>query len=195
MQDETSAPAPDDVRIIDDVRALAALAHPVRVRLMDALAVDGESTTGALAGALGIATGSVSHHLKALADAGLVVRAPLDPSDLRERRWKLVTRGMRWSAGQFRDRPSVEAAAASADAVMLERQFERARAFLDSAEPPWDDAAVSGHYWLRLNADELAQLGRQLDDLFLAWRRREIPDDGTDRRPVHGFAHVFPSRP
>lgn len=187
--------APDDVRTIDEVRALAALAHPLRARLMDALAVDGESTTGALASALGVATGSVSHHLKTLADAGLVARAPQDPSDLRERRWKLVTRGMRWSAGQFRDRPAAEAAAASADAVMLERQFDRARAFQESAEPPWDDVAVSGHYWLRLNPEELAQLGRQLDELFLAWRRREIPDDGTDRRSVHGFVRVFPARP
>jgi DNA-binding transcriptional ArsR family regulator len=187
--------APDDVRTIDEVRALAALAHPVRARLMDALAIDGDSTTGALAVALGVATGSVSHHLKVLAEAGLVERAPQHPSDLRERHWRLVSRGMRWSAGQFRDRPAAEAAAASADAVMLERQFERARAFLESAEPPWDDVAVSGHYWLRLNADELEQLGHQLDDLFLAWRRRDIPDDGTERRSVHGFAHVFPSRP
>ncbi|MFC9559845.1 ArsR/SmtB family transcription factor [Agromyces sp. NPDC056965] len=186
---------PGDVRTIDEVRALAALAHPVRSRLVDALAVDGDSTTGALAGALGIATGSVSHHLQVLVDAGLVVRAPQDPSDLRERRWSLVTRGMRWSAEQFRGRTAAESAARSADAVILERQFERARSFLESAEPPWDDVAVSGHYWLRLNADELAQLGRQLDELFLSWRRREIPDDDTDRRAVHGFARVFPSRP
>lgn len=162
---------------------------------MDALAVDGESTTGALATALGVATGSASHHLKVLADAGLVVRAPQDPSDLRERRWKLVTRGMRWSAAQFRDRPAAETAARSADGVILERQFERARAFLDSVDSPWDEVAVSGNFWLRLNVNELAQLGRQLDELFLSWRRRDIPDDGTDRRAVHGFVHVFPSRP
>ncbi|MEV1130465.1 helix-turn-helix domain-containing protein [Agromyces sp. NPDC049794] len=187
--------APGDVRTLDEVRALAALAHPDRARIMDALAVDGPSTTGALADVLGVATGSASHHLRVLAEAGLVERAPQDPSDLRQRRWKLVSRGMRWSAGQFRDRPAAESAAAVADAVMLARQVERARAFLDSAEPPWDDAAMSGHYWLRLSADELAQFGREVDELLLRWRRREIPDDGADRRSVLAFARAFPSRP
>ncbi|RXZ70945.1 helix-turn-helix domain-containing protein [Agromyces albus] len=186
---------PGDVRTIDEVRALAALAHPDRARLMDALAVDGPSTTGALASSLGVATGSVSHHLRVLTDAGLVERAPQDPADRRERRWKLVSRGMRWSAGQFRDRPAAESAATAAEAVMLGRQVEHARAFLGSAEPPWDDAAVSAHTWLRLSADELTELGRQLEELLLGWRRREIPDDGADRRPVLAFARAFPSRP
>lgn len=186
---------PGDVRTIDEVRALAALAHPDRARLMDALAVDGPSTTGGLAAALGVATGSVSHHVRVLTDAGLVERAPQDPSDLRERRWKLVSRGMRWSAGQFHDRPAAESAAAAADAVMLGRQFERARAFMESAEPPWDDAALSVHSWLRLSADELTELGRQLEELLLGWRRREIPDDDADRRPVLAFVRAFPSRP
>lgn len=186
---------PGDVRTIDEVRALAALAHPDRARLMDALAVDGPSTTSALATALGVATGSVSHHLRVLTDAGLVERAAQDPSDRRERRWRLVSRGMRWSAGQFRDRPAAESAAAAADAVMLGRQFEHAREFMASAEPPWDDTAVSVHTWLRLSADELAELGRQLEELLLGWRRREIPDDDADRRPVLAFVRAFPSRP
>src|SRR5262245_49947613 len=46
--------APGDVRRIDDVRALAALGHPDRVRLMDALAVHGPSTTTMLAQSLGL---------------------------------------------------------------------------------------------------------------------------------------------
>ncbi|MDF2575782.1 MAG: ArsR family transcriptional regulator, partial [Agromyces sp.] len=83
--------APGDVRTIDEVRALAALAHPDRARIMDALAVDGPSTTGALADVLGVATGSASHHLRVLAEAGLVERAAQDASDLRQRRWKLVS--------------------------------------------------------------------------------------------------------
>src|SRR4051794_39969432 len=129
--------APGDVRQIDDARALAALGNPDRLRLMDALAVHGASTTSALAAALGLATGSVSHHLKVLTRVGLVERAPEAAADRRERRWKLVTRGMRWTPGQFRDRPSAEAAAWAAEGVMLESQFESARAFLASAEPPW----------------------------------------------------------
>ena len=62
------------MREIGDVRALVALAHADRARLMDALAMHGPSTTTTLARTLGLATGSVSHHLKVLSDAGLVAR-------------------------------------------------------------------------------------------------------------------------
>lgn len=186
---------PGDVRTVDHIGALAALANPDRVRLMDALAVHGPSTTSALAGALGLATGSISHHLKVLRDAGLVDRAPEAAADRRERRWKLVTRGIRWSVGRFRGQPAGEAAAVSADAVFLGNQYARAQEFLRTAEAPWDDAAYAGHYWLRLSPEELVEFGKELDELLLRWRRRPISDDQVARETVFAFARAFPSRP
>ncbi|MGR6320877.1 helix-turn-helix domain-containing protein [Micromonospora soli] len=186
---------PGDVRQIDDVRALTALAHPDRARLMDALAVHGPSTTTALARAMDLATGSVSHHLKVLVEAGLVAPAPAAATDRRERRWKLVTRGMRWTIGQFRDQPTAQAAATSAEGALLQRQYEHAREFLETAEQPWDDVAYAGHVWLRLTPDELAELGQQIDDLLLGWRRRQLPEDGLERHPVLAFVHAFPTDP
>jgi DNA-binding transcriptional ArsR family regulator len=183
------------VRSIRDVRALSALGNTDRARLMDALAVHGPSTTSALATSLGLATGSVSHHLKVLAEAGLVAAAPEAAVDKRERRWKLVTRGMRWSPSEFRDEPAGEAAATAAQAVLLARDFERARQFLATAEEPWDAASSSTHVWVQATPDELAELVRQLDGLLLSWRRREIPDDGQERRTVRGVAMAFPSEP
>jgi DNA-binding transcriptional ArsR family regulator len=186
---------PGDVRELTDVRALTALANPDRARLMDALAVYGPSTTTNLARLLEVATGSVSHHLKVLTEAGLVEPAPETTTDRRERRWKLVTRGLRFSVGQFRDQPAAEAAASAAEAVTLQRQFERARQFLATAQQPWDDVAYSGHVWLRLTADELTEFGHQLNELLLGWRRREIPDDGAQRQTVLAFVHAFPTEP
>lgn len=183
---------PDDVRQLDDVRALAALGHPDRWRIMDRLAVAGTSTTSELATALGLATGSISHHLKVLTDAGLVERAE-DGEDRRRRSWRLVSRGMRWTPGQFRGTAAGEVAAA-AEGVLLERQFESAAAFLASAEEPWDDAAYAGHVWLRLTPAELAQVGAELEELLLRWRRRQIPD-GAERRTVLAFARAFPTEP
>ena len=184
---------PDDIRQVDDVRALAALGHPDRWRIMDRLAVAGTSTTSALAGALGLATGSISHHLKVLREAGLVDRAAAG-EDRRERSWQLVSRGLRWTPGQFRD-SAAGAVASAAEGVLLARQFESASAFLATADEPWDDAAHSGHVWLRLTPAELKQVGAELEELLLRWRRRELPGDGADRRTVLAFARAFPAEP
>ena len=184
-----------DVRLIEDVRALAALGNPDRARLMDALAVHGPSTTSFLAGQLGLATGSVSHHLKVLVDVGLVRSAPETVTDKRQRRWALVTRGMRWTPADFRHSAASEAAHVSADGAIIARQFAAAREWLGSAEPPWDDAAYAGHYWLRLSVDELKELGQAIDELVLSWRRRDIPDDSVERRTVMGMARFFPADP
>jgi len=186
---------PGDVRPLDDARALGALAHPDRSRLMDALAVHGPSTTSTLATTLGLATGSVSHHLKVLAEAGLVAPAPEAAADRRERRWKLVSRGMRWSPSRFRDDAAGEAAATAAQGVLLARDFERAREFLATAAEPWDEAGSSTHVWVRATPAELAELVGQMEELLLSWRRREIPDDGATRQTVRAVAMAFPSEP
>jgi DNA-binding MarR family transcriptional regulator len=185
---------PGDVRDLDDVRALASLAHPDRARLVDALTVDGPSTTSALARRLGLATGSVSHHLTVLVDAGLVQRS--DPgTDRRRSSWRLVSRGLRWSSGDRADRPASALAARAADLALFQRDSERAREFIATAQAPWADAAFAGHFWLRLSPAELVELGSQLEDLLLGWRRREIPDDGAERTVVLAFARAFPAQP
>src|SRR4029453_662862 len=64
------------VQTLTDAKALAARANPFPSRILEALAVDGPSTASALAQRTGQAVGSASHHLKVLAEAGLVVEAP-----------------------------------------------------------------------------------------------------------------------
>jgi DNA-binding transcriptional ArsR family regulator len=64
----------DDVQEISTPEQHAALAHPVRQRLLFAL--KGEpSTISRLAAQLGVNKGGVSHHLKVLREAGLVQEA------------------------------------------------------------------------------------------------------------------------
>ncbi len=187
--------ATDDVRTISDIRSLTALANPDRARIMDLLAAKGPATTTAIARATELATGSVSHHLKVLVAADLVEPDPESATDRRERRWRLVTRGARWSRGDFRGSPAGEAAATAADGALLQREFERARAFLETSDPPWDESAVGVHTWMRLTPEELVELGTELEEVLLRWRRREVPDDGAERTTVLAFARAFPAEP
>ena len=58
----------------DVVKALAALAQPVRLQVFRALVITGQAglTPGAMAEGLGIAQNTLSFHLKELVNAGLV---------------------------------------------------------------------------------------------------------------------------
>ena len=55
--------------------ALRALSHPVRLRLLGLLRMDGPSTASALATRLGLNSGATSYHLRQLAQHGFVVDA------------------------------------------------------------------------------------------------------------------------
>ena len=185
-----------EVRTLRDAAPLAALAHPFRSRMMDALKVDGPSTASMLAARTGQAVGNASHHLKVLAAAGLVEEAPELARDRRERWWRLVSTGTRWSRRELTDQAAV-AAAEEAEALSLRRQQERVRDWLLNAEsaPEWDEVAFATSNWLRLSSEELTRLGEEVVELLARWGNRELPDDGVHREPVFAFARAFPSQP
>ncbi len=191
-----STPRPG-VRTLSDARALSALANPFRSRLLDALHLDGPSTASMLARRTGQAVGSVSHHMKVLSEAGLVEEAPELARDRRERWWRLVAVGWRWSRAEFADDPVAVAAALSAESLGLRQQFERARDWLDNHEAAgeWSDAAFATQYWLTLTPDELREVNDEILQLLHRWKQRPVPEDGAEREPILLFARGFPSQP
>ena len=56
----------------DPVRAIRALSHPLRVRLLDLLRFDGPSTATLLARRVGESSGATSYHLRQLARHGFI---------------------------------------------------------------------------------------------------------------------------
>jgi DNA-binding transcriptional ArsR family regulator len=185
------------VRTVTEAKALSAMAHPFRSRMMDALKVDGPSTASALAARTGQAVGSASHHLKVLHEAGLVEEAPELAKDRRERWWRLVDPGTRWSRADFADDTAAVTAAYAAEALALQRQFERTREWNAHAAraPEWDAVAFATQNWLRLSPDELQQVADEMVDVLMRWSQRTVPDDGLERSSVFVFARGFPAQP
>jgi DNA-binding transcriptional ArsR family regulator len=185
------------IRTITEPEVLAVLANPVRVRLMDVLRVDGPTTASRLAERVGVAVGSVSHHMKVLAGVGIVREVPELAKDRRERWWTLIDEGWQWSRSDMADGPAKEAIAIAAESLVLSRQTGLAREWLDRADdrPGWEQSAFATQLWLRLSQAELAQLGDEVNELFRRWRRREVPDDDAERESVFVFARGFPARP
>jgi DNA-binding transcriptional ArsR family regulator len=188
----------DTVQVITDSRVLAAMSHPLRRRLLDALTVDGPSTITMLAARTGQASGNVSHHVKMLAGAKLVEEAPELARDRRERWWRVRATGLRWSSTSFDEDQASAAVADAAASLNLEHQVGKVRAWLaghETADPAWLDAAFSTDFWLQLTPDELEELSKQILDLLDTWYTRQLPDDGADRASVFVFARGMPGSP
>lgn len=190
-------PTPE-IRQITDSRVLAAMAHPLRRRLLDILRVDGPATASMLAERTGQAVGNISHHLHTLAACELVAEAPELARDKRERWWQLVSTGTRWSSRDFGGDTAAEAIELAAASLGLDRQIGFVRAF--SAAPAeerdwWGEGPYSTDSWLRLTPAELAEFAAEVIALHRRWSEREMPDDGAERRPVFAFARAVPATP
>lgn len=169
-------------RTVTDPRALRALAHPLRVALLDHLMSFGPRTASECAEVLGSTASNCSYHLRALARFGLV--EAVEAADGRERPWRSVATGL--SYGET-ENPDAELGSGTIERALAERQVDdeaalvrRAIAQRDEQPREWREASMLSGYALRLTAAELRELGEKLDALirpYIALTRADAPAD------------------
>jgi len=155
---------------------MRALAHPLRLELIEALTALGPATAAACARHLGSTQASCSFHLRQLAKYGFVEQAR-DSGDRRERPWRLTDMRQSWSADGGN-----QPAADHLSRVFLQREADRMIGWVDAAadEPPeWRRAAFSGGVLVPVTVEELAEIGERLRDVLEPYVRRL-----TDRSPT-----------
>ena len=162
----------DEARSVErltDPRALRALAHPIRLRLVGLLRVEGRLTATRAAELLGESNASCSFHLRQLAKYGLVEEAGGGKG--RERPWRATAMFTDWPSHS--DDPELAAAGDLLSSMIAERYFERLMRWLDTKpteSPEWQEAAIFGDTMLYLTDEELADLAvaqRALLDTYL----------------------------
>lgn len=189
---------PVQIRHVTDSKVLAAMAHPLRRRLLDVLKVYGPATASSLAERTGERVSNLSHHLKVLAQADLIGEVPELARDRRERWWRLLSSSLRWSSQDFHDDPAAEAVAHAALSLSLDHHVRVVRAWYAANEDLhayWEDAGFSTERWLQLTPAELAELSREVIALFDRWAARTVPEDGARREPVLVFGYGVPAQP
>jgi DNA-binding transcriptional ArsR family regulator len=180
---------------IKDAAVLKAVAHPLRRRLLDLLRVDGPSMPSVLARNTGQAVANVSHHLRVLAEAGLIEEAPDLARNRKEHWWRMVDHQLSWSVADFTADAADIAAADAAQAIGLQRQVELASTWLGSPasrEEPWTGAAFSTDGFLNLSPAELTEMGAEIQQIFDRYYGRP---EAPDREPVFVLSRGFPARP
>lgn len=155
-----------------DPRVLRAIAHPLRVRILHELNAAGPSRAADLAQDLDIPANQASFHLRQLAKYGLVVEAPEEARDRRDRVWKVVSdEGIQLELSEMDKAPGGPAAVD----VWSENSRQFSHAVVDAVYASARREDVFGMLSqgaLRLTRDEAHALANELADVVHAWTRR-----------------------
>ncbi|MEV1146402.1 winged helix-turn-helix domain-containing protein [Micromonospora sp. NPDC049799] len=192
MAEESSGRGP--VRTVHlDGRQIRTLAHPLRLRLLGALRMDGPATATTLADKLRTNTGATSYHLRQLADVGLVVEDP-DRASGRQRWWRAAHDITHFEPTDFDGDPDARAAVEWLESDWIRwmaEQAERWMAAARNADRAWREAAAIGDMMLRLDPTRLRALNDELHEVVMRYRDEPVPDP-ANARDVFVFLSAFP---
>ena len=182
------------VKGLTDPKALRALAHPLRLELVGLLRRQGPLTATKAAELLGESSASTSFHLRQLAKYGLVEEAGGGRG--RERPWRATAMFTGWP--EVADSPELAAAAGLLRGVIAERYFEQLMRWLearDSEPEAWQEASHFGDTLLWVTAEELYELGLQVQALTDRYIERQTqPELRPAGARLVSYLHLaFPS--
>jgi DNA-binding transcriptional ArsR family regulator len=159
-------------RRLSDPRELTALAHPVRMAIIELLSISGPLTATELADRIDETPANCSWHLRKLAQHGFVEEA--EGGKGRQRPWQVPGLGFRWDE-EGSVAPDERRAAQAVSEVMMGRAIDRLRESQErlSSEPEdWRKAQGGAESLAWLTADELTALNEEIVELFNRYAER-----------------------
>ena len=155
----------DPPREVSDPKAMRALAHPVRLALIEALADAGQLTATEAGERIGESPANASFHLRQLAKYGFVEEAG---GSGRRRPWKLKHLGTRFT--DVHDDPATAAAGRELERVIRDRSLARADRGLEARHAlprEWREVTGSNQFRFYLTPDELREADAAIAALLL----------------------------
>lgn len=170
---------------ITNPHALRAMAHPLRLDLIELLGMLGPVTAAECARHLDSTQASCSYHLRLLAKYGFVEQAsPGD--DARERPWRLTDIEQHWSTSD--EGP----AAMELERVFIQREAERIFAWHGrAADHPrdWRESSFLGGMTVPMTPAELTEVHDQLHAVMRPYIERL--NDPNDRSAEQRFVRIL----
>jgi DNA-binding transcriptional ArsR family regulator len=177
---------------------MRALAHPLRLRLLEELTREGPLTATEAAELLGESPANCSFHLRTLAKYGFVTEA--EGGSGRARPWQRTALGISLSMVDHDDEASL--AAHTLAAHSLERALERVRAWseLEAGAPPeWRATAFADNFLTYLTPEELHEVEEGVVAVVSKYQERtlDVAARPPGSRPVAFafFGHPLPPSP
>lgn len=185
-------------QIKPDPTALKALAHPVRLRMLSLLRLDGPATASGLAARLGLNSGATSYHLRQLAQHGFI-EEDAGRGNARDRWWRSVH-----ESTSFGDDPddgeAVEADMAFGQAALNWQIMQMQAALRNQVNlsPEWRKASTVSDYYIPLTSGQAEALVKKLQDVLWEAMQSAPPMGQPHPEGVEPFAvilHGFPRPP
>ncbi|MEU8387949.1 helix-turn-helix domain-containing protein [Micromonospora sp. NPDC048843] len=177
---------------ITEPQALRALAHPVRLAILEHLQRHGPATATGLSPHVGATPSVVSWHLRHLATFGLVHDWD-GATSKRERWWQAVARGFRFTAPEGTEG---QTAVQQLRAEMFARNSDAPQQWLLHEEPrldpEWRTLAGMADTRFVATADELRQLEESIEELIAPYVRRKEKSAPADARIVRMLRYLLP---
>jgi DNA-binding transcriptional ArsR family regulator len=175
---------------ISDPKAIRALAHPLRLDVLQLLGASGPATAAQCARALGTSQASCSFHLRQLAKYGFAEDAG-PGSDRRERRWRAVPARL-----SIRGGAGGEAVQRQVRQIVAERDVQAILDYLgrpEGASPEWEHKAGIVTAMAVLSPDEAAALKEKWLELLAPYAvRADGRQPRSGQRPVRYFMSAIP---
>ena len=187
----------DDLRQIDDARTLKALAHPVRVALIETLAVEGPMTATEAGERIGESPTTCSFHLRQLAKYGFVEEAGGGKG--RSRPWRVPDTGLNISSDS--DDPETAVAAGTVARLWRENQLRRLEHWRDTRSSfprEWRSAATHSESVMWVTPEELKEFNEELLEIMMTRFRERKADPSTRPEgalPVETLLFNYPVSP
>ncbi|MFF0123385.1 ArsR/SmtB family transcription factor [Micromonospora arida] len=179
-----------------DAHSLRGLAHPLRLRILDILRLQGSSNSTRLAKQVGESTGTVSWHLRQLAQHGFIEEDPGLRSK-RERWWRAQARTGVFDTEDLGEESAGREAVVDLLQEVVHWSFDRVARHLRSDLPgEWRNAGnISEWTELRLTAKQMTALTEELIQTVERYLPTSSDAPASDSLPVVVQLQVFPAPP
>lgn len=175
--------------VIHEPERIRALAHPLRLQLLDLLGEHGELTATECAEHTGESVASCSFHLRMLEKYGYIERA--EPRG-REKPWKRAERGFRTEADpEFPETVRASSELAVLSATHRVEQFRRAAQSSDRESAEWLDASHVSNIGFWATAEEMAAIAEAVDEVLSRHIGRSPSERPEGARFVHSLSLLY----
>jgi DNA-binding transcriptional ArsR family regulator len=176
---------------------LRALAHPLRLQLLQALQAEGPATASQLGRLLGQSSGATSYHLRALHRAGMVMEA--EQRNGRERWWQRIPERVHLPTfiapdATDAERKGLQAAHAQVESFLVEDDEKALLRWYEiryGLPLEWQQSQWIGGFRIYATRQQVAEFGEAV--LELAEPLRQPPEeDDSERLELHFTFRVLP---